>query len=84
VEEEKKIGMGLVFFRKDATPVFKARVLFWTLYFTICVLSQIWPVYLAANHFTPVILGMPFNMFWVALWIVIIFVGTYTKYRQEY
>ncbi|RKD32495.1 hypothetical protein BET03_11085 [Thermohalobacter berrensis] len=62
----------------------KKRSIFWFFYFLICALATIWPIYLIANRIKPFVLGMPFSMFWVALWIVIIFIGTLTKYNQEY
>ncbi|MTI47646.1 hypothetical protein [Sporosalibacterium faouarense] len=79
-----KVKTGLVFFRKDIDSKVKKRSIFWFVYFTICGLAQIWPIYLLANRVKPMILGMPLSMFWVVMWIVIIFIGTITKYNQEY
>ncbi|AZR74860.1 hypothetical protein BBF96_07580 [Anoxybacter fermentans] len=58
--------------------------MFWFCYFLICLLAQIWPIYLIGNRLYPFVLGMPFSMFWVVLWIVIIFIGLLIKFNQEY
>jgi len=81
---ENKVPNGLVIFRKDTDITTKHRSIFWFVYFLICALAQIWPIYLIANRIKPLILGMPFSMFWVALWICIIFAGALTKFNQEY
>lgn len=82
MQTEKK--NGLMIFKSDLEPEAKKRGLFWLSYFVVCFLAQIWPIYLIANRVKPYILGMPFSMFWIGLWIVIIFVGLVTKYKQEY
>jgi len=83
-ESGGKVKNGLVLFRKDTDKATKNRSIFWFFYFLICALAQLWPIYLLANRVKPLVLGMPFSMFWVALWICIIFIGTYVKYNQEY
>jgi len=80
----KELPKGLYIFNKDSDEKAKKRSIFWFCYFTICILATMWPVYLIANRIYPMILGMPFTMFWVALWIGILFVGTMTKFKQEY
>ena len=80
----KNVKKGLVFFSEKTAPQSKKRSIFWFIYFLICALAQVWPLYLIANRTDPYVFGMPFSMFWVALWIAIIFIGTLSKYRQEY
>jgi hypothetical protein len=76
--------MGLVFFPKEWSPKQKKRAIFWFLFFTVVFLANIWPLYLVANSATPFVLGMPFSMFWIILWIVIGFIGLLIMYRSEY
>jgi uncharacterized membrane protein len=49
-----------------------------TLYILVCVatlLPLLFPIFEVANRSTPLVLGIPFNFFWVILWIVLVFVG---------
>ncbi len=79
-----KMPKGLVFFKHDLDDESKKRGVFWFVYFVICALATIWPLYLIANRIYPMILGMPFSMIWVAAWIIIVFIGTMSKFKQEY
>lgn len=54
----------------------------WFIGFALVVfLMQVFPLYAIANHARPIVLGMPFSMFWVVLWIFIQFVGLLVFYR---
>lgn len=35
----------------------------------VCVLAFIWPVTALVNRIEPMVLGMPFFMFWHVLWV---------------
>lgn len=39
--------------------------------FTLYTLALTWPGALLFNRVRPFVLGMPFSMFWVALWVVL-------------
>jgi len=39
------------------------------LFFILFVLAVIWPGIVPFNRFEPQILGLPFVMFWIALWV---------------
>jgi len=80
---DSNAGYRLQLFRKDATPAGRRRQVFWFIYFVVVFLAQVWPVYTLANRVYPLVLGMPFSMFWVAMWIVLNFVGLVIMYRQE-
>ncbi len=54
------------------------------IYFLICLLAITWPFLKLANHIYPLILGMPFLMFWFVLWNFIIVIGLVLLYRLEY
>ncbi len=61
----------------------KERNTFWVVYFVIAFLAVIWPLYTIGNRIYPLVLGMPFSMFWIVLWIVITFIGLLIKHYQE-
>ena len=41
----------------------------------VMVLVMIFPIYGFANKVEPMILGMPFSLFWIVAWIAVEFVG---------
>ena len=43
------------------------------LFFLLFVLAVTWPGMLPANRIHPLVLGLPFSMFWIALWVFISF-----------
>lgn len=40
-----------------------------TLFFVLFVLAVTWPGMVPFNRIHPLILGLPFSMFWIALWV---------------
>jgi len=40
------------------------------LFFLLFVLAVAWPGILPFNRIYPLVLGLPFSMFWIALWII--------------
>lgn len=60
-----------------------SRKSFQTLFIIVSIgafLPVIFPVFEIANTSTPIVLGLPFNFFWVVLWILIIFVAVVCLY----
>lgn len=53
------------------------------LYFTVCVLALIWPGATLANRIDPMIMGLPFFMFWYMAWFFVVFVGCVICYRTD-
>jgi len=53
-------------------------------YFLICLLAIIWPVISFVNFVYPLVLGLPFLMFWYVLWNLVIVIGLVITYRWEY
>lgn len=53
-------------------------------YFLICLLAITWPMLKMVNLIYPLVLGMPFLMFWFVLWNFIIVIGLLITYRLEY
>ena len=45
------------------------RIVAWT-FFTVNVLAVIWPGFAFFNRVEPTVLGLPFNMAWLAGWLV--------------
>jgi len=58
----------------------KSYIVFMALMF----LSMIFPIYGIANRVEPLILGLPFGLFWVVLMEVIAFFALCGFYRYEY
>ena len=54
--------------RRDASKPFAIFTL-------IMLLVMIFPVYGFANSVEPIILGLPFSLFWIIAWICVEFVG---------
>ncbi|HHW27482.1 MAG TPA: hypothetical protein GXX23_09175 [Firmicutes bacterium] len=50
----------------------------------VCLLMMIFPFYSIANRAEPFVMGLPFSMFWVVLWILVEFVGFIVAYNWEY
>jgi hypothetical protein len=53
---------------RDASKAF-------AIFTVVMVLVMIFPVYGLANKVEPMVLGMPFSLFWIIAWIGIEFVG---------
>ncbi|WFF42079.1 DUF3311 domain-containing protein [Salinicola endophyticus] len=53
------------------------------IYFGICTLAMVWPGALIANRIEPMILGLPFFIFWYVAWVFVLFIGLVIAYRQE-
>jgi hypothetical protein len=56
---------------------------FFIIFFIICFLFQVFPLEEVANRPTPIVLGMPFLMFWITMWIVIEFIGLIILYYLD-
>lgn len=53
------------------------------IYFTVCALAMIWPGALIANRIEPMIIGLPFFLFWYVAWVFALFVGLVIAYRND-
>ncbi|MGO3345924.1 MAG: DUF3311 domain-containing protein [Marinomonas sp.] len=53
------------------------------IYFIICTLALIWPGATIANRIDPIILGLPFMIFWYLAWFFICFIGLVICYKTE-
>lgn len=50
----------------------------------VCLLAMIFPFYSVGNRVEPFVLGLPFSMFWIVLWIAVEFIGFIVAYLWEY
>ncbi|MDL4864676.1 DUF3311 domain-containing protein [Halomonas elongata] len=53
------------------------------MYFAICALALVWPGALLANRIEPLVMGLPFFIFWYVAWVFVLFVGLVIAYRRE-
>ncbi|MDT8894402.1 DUF3311 domain-containing protein [Halomonas sp. I1] len=53
------------------------------IYFAVCALAMIWPGALVANRIEPLVMGLPFFVFWYVAWVFALFVGLVIAYRCE-
>jgi uncharacterized membrane protein len=63
-----------------------SRKSFLRTYVTIIIvpfLMVIFPIFEIANKVTPFVLGLPFNFFWIVLWIVITFIAVVFLYFKD-
>lgn len=56
----------------------------YVVFLVILFLCMIFPVYSLANRVFPLVLGLPFGLFWIVLMEVIAFVVLCVFYRYEY
>jgi uncharacterized membrane protein len=47
---------------------------------TVAFLPLIFPLFAVANQALPIVLGLPFNFFWVVLWVLIVFAAVIVLY----
>ncbi|WPC73207.1 DUF3311 domain-containing protein [Vibrio porteresiae] len=53
------------------------------LYFAVCALAMIWPGATLANKIEPMVMGLPFFLFWYLAWLMVTFVGLIICYKTE-
>lgn len=75
-------GYGLVFFKPGTSPREKSKGLFFFTVLTLIILGQAC-YWIFANSVEPIILGMPFGMFTVVMFIVLEFIALVVMYALE-
>ena len=78
----QKEDYGVVIFRKGTTPAEKRKGLFFFTVLSLIILGQAC-YWVFANSVEPIILGMPFGMFTVVMFIVAEFVALAAMYLTE-
>jgi hypothetical protein len=53
-------------------------------FIVLMLLVMMFPVYSIANSAKPIIMGLPFSMFWIVVWTLIEFVGVIGFLLYEY
>ncbi len=80
--EQGKVGYGITVFRPGTPRGAKIRgIIFFTIFCIIIVIQSFYWVF--ANSAKPFLLGMPFGMFFIVLFITIEFVGLVILYFLE-
>ena len=75
-------GYGLVFFKPGTSVREKSKGLFFFTVLTLIILGQAC-YWIFANSVEPIILGMPFGMFTVVMFIVLEFIALVVMYALE-
>ena len=81
-QELESRGYGITVFSPDTPPGVKTRKIFFFILFCIIILIQAC-YWLFANSAEPILLGMPFGMFFIALFITIEFLLLLILYFVE-
>jgi len=82
IKDQGKGGYGLTFFRSGTKPGVKTRSVIFFIIFCIIIFVQAF-YWLFANSAEPYVMGMPFGMFFIALFIGIEFVMLVILYFLE-
>ncbi len=80
--EKKSGGYGITIFKPETSPGAKKRGILFFIIVCIIILAQSF-YWLFANSVTPILLGMPFGMFFTVLFIAIEFVVFLVLYFLE-
>ena len=56
---------------------------FFSIFFLVCFLANIWPIALIANHVEPMVFGFPFFVCWAVAWSFMAFIGVVGLYFLE-
>jgi uncharacterized membrane protein len=81
-DEQDKVGYGITVFRPGTSPTAKLRGIVFFIIFCIIMLVQSC-YWLFANTVKPLVLGMPFGMFFIVLFIMIEFAALIILYFLE-
>lgn len=68
----------------DKNPSKRKAYIGFVIFFLICFMAMIFPIYSIANRVEPIVFGMPFGMFWLVLITVLQFCGLFALYAWEY
>lgn len=76
--------LGLDLFSDRTPPAARRRYVLHALVYVAIMLALLWPAILSVNRVEPLVLGMPFVMFWITLSLLFVLVNTAALYRYEY
>lgn len=81
--EDAQLPKGLVFFSPQASPRRKRRRTLFVVIVLAAALALVWPVYPPFGGIRPLVLGLPFSLVWVVLWLFVVFAALVWLYRTE-
>lgn len=82
-QPDVKIGIELDLFWQETSAQERRRYWFHFGIYVILLAAMVWPLFLLFNRIEPYILGLPFNLFWGFLILVLITINTYMLYRFD-
>lgn len=82
--EQVEPGQGLDLFSEETTQAERRRYVVHAMVYVVGLILVVWPLFPLFNRVEPYVLGMPFNMFWTALSLVVVLVNTVLLYRWEH
>lgn len=79
----RKLPKGPVFFTRDAsTPYRRTRIIF-VLIIGLAILMTGWPLYPYFSSIYPLVLGLPFSLAWIILWLAVSLVALIILFITE-
>lgn len=84
LEREEERERGWDFFSEETTQTERRRYIAHAMVYVVGLVLVVWPVFTLFNRVEPYVLGMPFNMFWTGLSLVVVLVNTVLLYRWEH
>lgn len=81
---DRSSSLGLNLFSDRTPPAARRRYVLHALVYALILLGLLWPTVLLFNRVEPLVLGMPFVLFWIALALLFVLVNTAALYRYEY
>ena len=82
IKGSEEVGNGITIFRPETPPNVKRRKIVFFMIFSLIILIQAC-YWLFANSAEPILLGMPFGMFFIAMFITIEFLALLVLYLIE-
>ncbi|WP_152422747.1 hypothetical protein [Natrialba taiwanensis] len=76
-------GIGLDLFAEETPQTARYRFLLHFGAYVVLLLLVIWPIFSMANRLEPYVLGLPFNMFWNILVLVLVLINSALLYRFD-
>lgn len=82
-QPDVKTGIELDLFWQETSLHERRRYWFHFTVYVILLASTVWPLFTVFNQIEPYVLGLPFNIFWHFLVIVLLAINTYLLYRFD-
>lgn len=76
-------GIGLDLFAEETPQNARYRFLLHFGVYAVLLLLVVWPIFPMVNQIEPYVLGLPFNMFWNMLVLVLVLINSVLLYRFD-